>query len=327
MKRKRTYATVDVENFDVALVMPLLTMSRIIAIDVAKTKFVAAVATAAGEVLKLIRFEHPRQTAVFLRILSSLSEAQRKPQVVMEPTGTYGDALRHQVHRLGVPVHMMPPKHTHDFAEVMDGVPSMHDGKAAVVLATLQAIKPAGVWVPESDARRNLRAWVDQRAPIGRILALYHGHLEATLARHWPEVQSLIDVSAQRSWIPLMKEFPGPQAIAEQPDRAAQTLRKASRQQLSADRVEAIVNSAKVTMGLPMLPGEQEKLRAIVEQIDTQSARLAEIDHNSKSRSSTMKFSAAWPLSSVRRAPRPSARSSARQPTFPMPERSKRRWA
>jgi len=49
----------------------------------------------------------------------------------MEPTGTYGDALRHQCHALGLPVHMMPPKHSHDFAEVLDGVPSMHDPKAA----------------------------------------------------------------------------------------------------------------------------------------------------------------------------------------------------
>ena len=104
---------------------------------------------------------------------------------MIEPTGTYGDALRYQCHRLGVPVHMMPPKHTHDFAEVFDGVPSMHDAKAAAVLAKLQAVKPAPVWQPETEAQRDLRAWVDQRHPIALTLALHHGHLEAMLARHW----------------------------------------------------------------------------------------------------------------------------------------------
>lgn len=57
MKRKRTYQTVDVESFDVLAVLQLLTVGCVIAIDVAKTKFVAAIATAAG--LKLLRFEHP----------------------------------------------------------------------------------------------------------------------------------------------------------------------------------------------------------------------------------------------------------------------------
>jgi transposase len=97
-----------------------------------------AIATATGEVVKLVKFEHPRQTGVFLKQLSILSEAGHKPAVVMEPTGTYGDAVRYQCHRRGLTVHMMPPKHTHDFAEVLDGVPSMHDAKAAVVLAKLQ---------------------------------------------------------------------------------------------------------------------------------------------------------------------------------------------
>lgn len=166
MKGKRSYSAVDVEKFDAAVLLPQLTMGCIVAIDVAKTRFVAAVATAAGEVVKLIKFEHPRQTGSFLQMLRVLGEGGQKPSVVMAPTGTYGDALRHQCHQQGLSVHMMPPKHTHDFAEVLDGVPSMHDAKAAVVLAKLQAIKPARAWLPESEERRDLRAWVDQRRPI-----------------------------------------------------------------------------------------------------------------------------------------------------------------
>jgi transposase len=278
MRHKRSYTTVDVERFEVAALVPMLTVGCIVAIDVAKTKFVAAIATADGDVLKLIRFEHPRQTPLFLRVLSTIAEAERQPKVVMEPTGTYGDAVRYQCHQLGLAVHMMPPKHTHDFAEILDGVPSMHDPKAAVVLAKLQAIKPARAWQPDSDARRDLRAWVDLRRPITRTLGLYHGHLESMLARHWPEIGAHVDVYQCRSWLALMKELPGPGAITAARERAAEVLRKASRGQLSSERVAAIVDSAPRTTGVPMTTGEVERLHAIVEQIAEQTERLGAVD-------------------------------------------------
>ena len=166
MKTKRSYSAAFVERLELPAMVGQTTMGCIISIDVAKSKFVAAIANAAGDVVKLVQFEHPRQSAAFLRLLEALRDAGRNPVVVMEPTGTYGDALRHQFYQLGLPVHMMPPKHTHDFAEVFDGVPSMHDPKAAFVLAKLQAIKPGRVWQPPSEARRELRAWVDQRTPV-----------------------------------------------------------------------------------------------------------------------------------------------------------------
>ena len=121
-----------------------------------------------GEVLKLVKFEHPRQTCV-LRVTAGAAEAEREPVVVMEPTGTYGDAVRYQCHARGLPVHMMPPKHTHDFAEVLDGVPSMHDPKAATVLAQLQAIRPARAWEPESASVATCaRGWTSGRRSRGR---------------------------------------------------------------------------------------------------------------------------------------------------------------
>jgi transposase len=278
MKRKHTYSAVDVERLDVAVILQALAVGCIVAIDVAKTKFVAALATATGEVLKLVKFDHPRQTAAFLGLLKALRGAELKPKVVMEPTGTYGDALRYQCHRLGVPVHMMPPKHTHDFAEVFDGVPSMHDAKAAAVLAKLQAIKPAPVWQPESEAQRDLRAWVDQRNPIALTLALYHGQLEAMLARHWPEFGTVMDVHVRRSWFALVKAFPGPRAVNAAREEAAKTLHNASRAQLGHERIEAILDAAKGTMGMPMTKGEEQKLRIIAEQIEDHTHRQDAVD-------------------------------------------------
>ena len=71
------YSAVDVEKFDAAVLLPQLTMGCIVAIDVAKTWFVAAIATAAGEVVKLIKFEHPRQTGRSCRCFGCLAKADK----------------------------------------------------------------------------------------------------------------------------------------------------------------------------------------------------------------------------------------------------------
>jgi transposase len=278
MKKKRTYSSTDVEQLDVQALMLLLSIGCIVAVDVAKTKFVAAIATAAGKVLKIVRFAHPRQTLAFLRVVEALRDAKLGPRIVMEPTGTYGDALRYQCHQRGLGVEMMSPKHTHDIAEVLDGVPSMHDPKAAVVLARLAVIKPARVWMPDSEERRDVRALLDRRWPMSTTHALYHGHLEAMLARHWPELGSLIDVHEQRSWMTLLQQYPGPRAVAAASEEAAKTLRKASRGRLSAERVEVIVEVARTSLGMPMTKGEETKLRCIVEQIEQQTKGLDAID-------------------------------------------------
>ena len=278
MSKKKAYGSIDVEQLDVLKLIPLLTVGCIVAIDVAKTKFMAAIATAAGEVLKLVRFEHPTQTGAFLRLLVTLRDAGLAPKVVMEPTGTYGDAIRYQCHQRQLDVHMMPPKYTRDFAEVMDGTPGMHDAKSSVVLAKLQAIKPARVWQPESDARRNLRALVDERVPIRRVLSMYRGHLEAVTSRHWPELQTHIDLSHTRSWMSLLMEFPGPRLLAAEREQAGERLRKASRGHFGAQRIRDVLDSAESTLGVPMTPGEQTRLGAIVEQIHAQTQRLDAVD-------------------------------------------------
>jgi transposase len=278
MKRKRTYTTVDVERFDVTAVQQVLTVGCIVAVDVAKTKFVAALAKGTGEVVRLVRFQHPQQTAAFLRVLVALQDAKLEPRVVMEPTGTYGDALRYQCHKRGLPVHMASPKHTHDFAEVLDGVPSMHDPKAAMTLAQLAVIKPGKPWIPPSNERRDLRALLDRRGPVAQSLEGYHGHLEAMLARHWPEFGRSFDVHEQRSWMTLLKQYPGPQSLAAEAAQAAETLRVASRGRFASSHIAGVVDGARTTLGVPMTTGERAKLVSIVEAIEQRTRELDEVD-------------------------------------------------
>lgn len=284
MKKKRTYSSTDVERLDVAALMKVLTVGCIVAVDVAKTKFVAAIATATGEVLRIIRFSHPHQTLAFLKVVETLQAAQLAPRVVMEPTGTYGDAVRYQCHKLGARVEMMSPKRSHDFAEVVDGVPSMHDPKATVVLAQLAVLKPGRAWEPDSEARREVRALLDQRGPLTTALETYFGHLEAMMARHWPEFLGLIDVREQRSWMELLQHYSGPSAMAQASDEAAAMLRKASRGRLSEERVVALVLSAKTTLGVPMTKGEEAKLRFLVTQLDQHTKAIEAVDQALKQR-------------------------------------------
>jgi transposase len=278
MKKKRTYGSVDVEKIDVLAMVQLLTVGCIVAVDVAKSKFVAALATAAGEVLRILRFEHPRQTQAFLRVVEALQASKLEPRVVMEPTGTYGDALRYQCHLRGVRVEMMSPKHTHDFAEVLDGVPSMHDPKATVALAKLANLRPGKAWTPDVVDKRELRALMDRRWPMTKTQSLYFGHLEGMLARHWPELDGLVKVREQRSWMVLLQRYPGPHLVAASGEEAASTLRKASQGRLAAACIQAVAESARTTLGVPMVREEEQRLRFLVEQIERETRGLDAVD-------------------------------------------------
>jgi len=55
----------------------------------------------------------------------------------MEPSGTYGDALGWQLREAGIELYRVAPKRVHDAAEVYDGVPSLHDAKAAYLIGRL----------------------------------------------------------------------------------------------------------------------------------------------------------------------------------------------
>ena len=279
MKKKRTYKSVDVEQIDpLAIVQLVLTVGCIVAIDVAKRKFVAAIADARGAVRSILRFEHPRQTRTFLRVVEALHEHGLAPRVVMEPTGTYGDALRHQCHARGLQVEMVSPKHTHDFAEVLDGVPSMHDPKAAVVIARLAAVQPGKAWEPADEAKREMRALLDRRWPIAKTVDLYHAHLESMLARHWPELGELLDVRRQRSWMALLRQFPGPHRVAAAASKASRVLREASRGRFSWEKVASVVAAASTTLGVAMTASEEEKLESLVEAIEYQAHLLEQVD-------------------------------------------------
>ena len=279
MKKKHTYSTVSVDQVDLAVLLPLLALGCVIAIDVAKEKFVAAFSTLTGEILKLVRFSHPTETLAFLELVTRLQgqSHERKVVAALEPTGTYGDALRHQLAERGVPVYLVSPKATHDSRELFDGVPSLHDGKSAMIIAKLYALQRASLWPQMSAERRALRALVDQRALYDAPMQAAFGRIEAMLARHWPEFGCWMDVYHQKSALALLAEYGSPAQIVACEQQARDCLRRASRGRLSKELTDGVVASA-TTLGLPMTREEQQLMQVAAASVLEQQARSDEVE-------------------------------------------------
>lgn len=269
MKKKRTYQAARVQQVRVVELLPLVMAGCIVALDVAKQRFVVALATLAGEVVKLFRFEHPTETAEFLRVVEALRVGVEGGHVIaaMEPTGTYGDAIRHHLTRAGVPVRMVSPKRTHDSQELFDGVRSLHDPKSAVLIAKLHAMGLSTAWSAPAETRLRLRALVEQRQHEQRHEEVCFGRLEAITARHWPELGRWMDVRTQRSALTLLTKYPSPARVAKAPSEVRALLRSASRARLSEEAMAGVVGDADTTLGVPMVAEEEQFARTLATQL------------------------------------------------------------
>jgi transposase len=263
MSSKKPYRSVPVQALQLALLVPLLLKGCILAIDLAKELMVFAIATLSGEVLSTVRFQHPSETHLFLSLVQQFCSALHADNVLVavEPTGTYGDALVAQLRPLGVQLRVVRPKAVHDLAEVHDGVRSLHDGKSAALIAALVAQGRSSPLLAPSLAQRALRALADARALHAPTLAATFGRLEAMLARHWPELGTLLHVHTHQSVLVLLAEHGGPASVARDPAAARALLERASRKHLAPELIELVVQSAVHTRGVAMLKEEEDLLR------------------------------------------------------------------
>jgi len=187
----------------------------------------------------------------------------------MEPSGTYGDALRQALHDVGITVVRIGTKISHDYAEVFDGVPSQHDGKDAAVVADLTAIGKGKNWAYETQDtwEQQLRYWVERMECHRRIhFMMALGPLEALLGRHWPEATQVLEVSSA-TLLRVLEAYGEAAALAADPMAASQLARWGGKL-LSADKVQKLLASA--TVGVR--PGEWD-IRRIREH--AQRARAA----------------------------------------------------
>jgi len=233
-------------------------------VDVAKECFFGAFLRSPQEVLATITWRHPQETPVLGECLRTL--ACERIEVVLEPSGTYGDSLREYLRGLGCSIHLVSPKRVHDVAEVYDGVPSLHDAKAAYLIGRLHLEGASKPWPEESEERRDLHALVAE-------LDLYQSEhrrnlnrLEALLSRHWPELERVSEIN-RAGVLHLLAAYGSPQAVRADDAQAAALLNHIRRGVAKPEAVHAIIDSARNTLGVPCTPGERHLLQLLAEEL------------------------------------------------------------
>jgi len=261
--KKRIYRRMPVNDFQPETVsLADLRGKLVFAIDVAKVDMVAAVAAADGRVLQTICWKAPEQNLAVLSILRGFRAAGITVEAVMEPSGTYGDVLRHQLEKDAFPVFMVSGKRTYDAKEIFDGVPSLHDAKSAAIIARLHADGLSTRLPDEVPERRQLKAALAiMDLYQERYLQLVH-RLESWLARHWPELPTLIELTSS-SLMALLARIGGPADVAAHPAETTKLLRGISHRLLPDDKIAAIITSANSSVGVPLVGLERDALMAI----------------------------------------------------------------
>ena len=263
--KKRMYRGVNVKRVDVERLAEAVRGERVVfGLDVAKEAMAGSVVVGPEDVKLNVTWTHPVESMELVELLVGLPAASI--EVVMEPSGTYGDALQYQFAKRGVPVYRVSPKRSHDAAEVYDGVPSWHDVKSAGLLARLHMNGASEPWRVRTDEERGLVAAI-------RTMEMYDGQesnntnrLEALLARHWPEVTQHLGLRSV-TLIALIKHFGSPQRVAREASRARALMRRVGRGGVKKETIEAIVESAGATTGVPVIEAEARMLQELSEEI------------------------------------------------------------
>jgi transposase len=163
MLRKKAYRATDVKRVAVAVVLAAHPRGDCEAgVDVSKAEVQVSLRFGVREFERPWRVKQPRQVPMLVERLRQI-QAERRVRVAMEPSGTYGDALRQALGDAGLEVRRVSPKAVHDYAEVFDGVPSQHDGKDAAIVAELSALGKSvpWPWEPASAWDQELASEVD----------------------------------------------------------------------------------------------------------------------------------------------------------------------
>jgi transposase len=262
---KRRYRTTEVNRVNWAEIAEQAAGDEkvVFSVDVAKEKFVGALMKPDFTVLKTIKWRHPQQTLELVDGLLTHLGAQVL-EVAMEPSGTYGDALREVFVKHEVAVYRVSPKRVHDSAEVFDGVPSMHDAKAAYQIGRLHLEGVSRLWEERSEQRRELTAQISLLKLYQERVQSSTNRLEAQLARHWPELPRLLDLDSV-TLMSLVATFGSASQVAAQSEEARGLMRHNGRAGLGQEKIEAVIESARCTLGKPCIEAERMLLQTLAQ--------------------------------------------------------------
>lgn len=282
MAKKIQYRAVSIEKVTPEALASSLTGARklVVAVDVAKTKMMAGFAREDCTVVRLVKWTSPLETRAFVELIVQTARLLDTPvDALMEPTGTYGEPLRALLLANSVQVFMLSPKRVHDAAEVFDGVPSMHDAKACVVMARLHQQSVSKLYVQPSQQRLQLRALVEQRELYAKPMQFYLGRLEALLARHWPEALQEVDVWRNKTPLALLTVYPSPEDMFEHAAEVLEsvhTLGRARKQKM--EQAQRMLACAKRSVGVALDIETKQLIRLTASEALRMRSALDDID-------------------------------------------------
>ncbi|RMG33295.1 MAG: IS110 family transposase [Methanobacteriota archaeon] len=261
MLKRNPYRSVQISDVDIMKLSETVKEKSIVfSIDVAKSDMCAVFMDRSKEVLLTIKWEHPRETRDVLNLLDSLPYSHI--EAAMEPSGTYGDALRYQLNTMGIQVFSVSTHRSHLHNEVYDGVPSSHDAKSAAVIGDLHIDGRSSLYEEESAEVKDIRAAINILEMYRDMESRLVNNLESLLSRYWPELPTLLSKTSS-SLLHLLESFGGPEGVASNEHKASELLCRVSRHQLSSATIANIIESAHSTLGVPMKGNEARQVQEV----------------------------------------------------------------
>ena len=254
--KKNQYRALSAKDLD--LLSEGLPAEVTFGIDVAKRRMFGALMGPEEEVLGVLKWDHLSESRQIVAWLAGLAV---QVQVALEPSGTYGDALRCLLSSASLPVYRVSPKQVKDVREVYDGVPSNHDAKSCAIVAWLHQLGRSDRW-EFSDRKRRLAAAIGTLDLHESGFRATQNRLEAQLARHWPEVTELMELDSA-TLLELLGHYGSPEAIVAAMDESEELMRSVGGARLSEDKIQAVLDSAEETLGVPMIAEEVEALQEL----------------------------------------------------------------
>ena len=260
--KKRVYRATKVKNLNLEKLQEQVKDRKIVlAIDVAKEDFFAVIVGNDQQVYATIKWKHPVESHFFLNvILKELSWSSL--EVVMEPSGTYGDSLRSQFLNAGIAVYRVSPKRCHDAAEVFDGVPSMHDAKASAIIARLHQQGLSKEWPMPDDTQRELTASIKTLEIYDSAYHRNINKLEGLVMRYWPELTQFLDLQSA-TLLELLIAYGVPDRVAINQTQARGLMSRVGINFLAESKKEAILESASNSLGVKSVKAEQEQIQEL----------------------------------------------------------------
>jgi transposase len=267
--KSKAYRAVDVNRVDLAAWVKDRDEGLVHAgLDVGKDEVFSTLRWGPADFDRPWRTRNPLEVVRLAELLSVVGQG-RQLVVAMEPTGTYGDALRQALEAVGLIPQRVSPKHASDYAEIFDGVPSQHDGKDAAVVAELAAQGKSWPWPQHrpTEVEQELAYHVDWIDGQRRQMVQWCGRVEALLSRHWPEATKIVKLCSS-TLLQCLVEYGGPRGLAEAPDGFDRVCGW-GRHFLSVEKAQALVDSAYETAGVTMGRWDEERLRRYARTIRT----------------------------------------------------------